>query len=105
MLVSVESREIDYKIYQVESGSLTEPLWDTATVPHPYPSNAAFVCEYTIKLLSSSFPNMTTSEVRKTRGFACFFNMIPLPMILKLLQTGDVVREWTLQDEKQPRQV
>ncbi|CAH2072557.1 unnamed protein product [Thlaspi arvense] len=47
----------------VESASLTEPLWDTATVPYPYPNNAAFVREYTIKLLSSSFPNMTAAEV------------------------------------------
>ncbi|KAH0895875.1 hypothetical protein HID58_045443, partial [Brassica napus] len=47
----------------VESGSLTEPLWDAATVPYPYPNNAAFVREYTIKLLSSSFPNMTAAEV------------------------------------------
>uniref|UniRef100_M4CQ93 Importin N-terminal domain-containing protein n=1 Tax=Brassica campestris TaxID=3711 RepID=M4CQ93_BRACM len=47
----------------VESGALTEPLWDTATVPYPYPNNAAFVREYTIKLLSSSFPNMTAAEV------------------------------------------
>ncbi|CAN8269826.1 unnamed protein product [Cochlearia groenlandica] len=50
----------------VESGSLSEPLWDAATVPsHPYPDNAAYVCEYTIKLLSSSFPNMTSSEVEQ----------------------------------------
>ncbi|KAG2333782.1 hypothetical protein Bca52824_004962 [Brassica carinata] len=47
----------------VESGALTEPLWDAATVPYPYPNNAAFVREYTIKLLSSSFPNMTAAEV------------------------------------------
>ncbi|CAA7051547.1 unnamed protein product [Microthlaspi erraticum] len=47
----------------VESPSLTEPLWDATTVPYPYPSNAAFVREYTIKLLSSSFPNMTAAEV------------------------------------------
>ncbi|KAE9464667.1 hypothetical protein C3L33_03460, partial [Rhododendron williamsianum] len=46
-----------------ESGSLTEPLWDVATVPYPYPNNAMFVREYTIKLLGSSFPNMTTAEV------------------------------------------
>lgn len=48
---------------QVESGSLTEPLWDAATAPHQYPNNAAFVFENTIKLLTSSFPNMTASEV------------------------------------------
>ncbi|AAF26113.1 putative exportin1 (XPO1) protein [Arabidopsis thaliana] len=47
----------------VESGSLAEPLWDAATVPHPYSNNVAFVLEYTTKLLSSSFPNMTTTEV------------------------------------------
>jgi exportin-1 len=47
----------------LESGALTEPLWDVATSPHSYPSNAVFVCEYTIKLLSASFPNMTTAEV------------------------------------------
>nr|GMD53661.1 protein EXPORTIN 1A isoform X2 [Ipomoea batatas] len=46
----------------VESGPLTEPLWD-ATVPYAYPNNAMFVREFTIKLLSSSFPNMTASEV------------------------------------------
>lgn len=42
---------------------LTEPLWDVATSPQSYPSNAVFVREYTIKLLSASFPNMTTAEV------------------------------------------
>ncbi|CAH9110042.1 unnamed protein product [Cuscuta europaea] len=47
----------------VESGLLTEPLWDPSTSPYSYPNNAAFVLEYTIKLLSSSFPNMTASEV------------------------------------------
>ncbi|XP_043815380.1 protein EXPORTIN 1A isoform X5 [Manihot esculenta] len=47
----------------VESGALTEPLWDATTVPYPYPNNAIFVREYTIKLLGTSFPNMTASEV------------------------------------------
>ncbi|KAL5568216.1 hypothetical protein UlMin_024791 [Ulmus minor] len=47
----------------VETGLLTEPLWDSATVPYPYPSNSIFVREYTIKLLSTSFPNMTAAEV------------------------------------------
>lgn len=42
---------------------LTEPLWDVAATPYPYSSNAVFVREYTIKLLSASFPNMTTAEV------------------------------------------
>ncbi|KAA3468520.1 protein EXPORTIN 1A-like isoform X1 [Gossypium australe] len=47
----------------VESGLLTEPLWDAATVPYQYPNNGMFVREYTIKLLSTSFPNMTATEV------------------------------------------
>lgn len=49
--------------FQVETGLLTEPLWDVATVAYPYPNNAIFVREYTIKLLSTSFPNMTAAEV------------------------------------------
>ncbi|KAJ8771344.1 hypothetical protein K2173_026521 [Erythroxylum novogranatense] len=47
----------------VESGSLTEPLWDAAAVSYPYPNNGIFVREYTIKLLGTSFPNMTAVEV------------------------------------------
>ncbi|KAK6936556.1 Importin-beta, N-terminal domain, partial [Dillenia turbinata] len=47
----------------LESGSLTEPLWDAATVPYPYPNNTMFVREYIIKLLGTSFPNMTAAEV------------------------------------------
>ncbi|GKV06987.1 hypothetical protein SLEP1_g18801 [Rubroshorea leprosula] len=47
----------------VESGLLTEPLWDSATVPYSCPNNGMFVREYTIKLLSTSFPNMTAVEV------------------------------------------
>ncbi|KAF2306654.1 hypothetical protein GH714_020121 [Hevea brasiliensis] len=54
----------------VESGALTEPLWDAATVPYPYPNNAIFVREYTIKLLGTSFPNMTASELVDDKG--CF---------------------------------
>ncbi|KAI4324875.1 hypothetical protein MLD38_030321 [Melastoma candidum] len=47
----------------VQSGALTEPLWDASSVTYPYPSNAVFVHDYTIKLLGSSFPNMTVAEV------------------------------------------
>ncbi|PIA33613.1 hypothetical protein AQUCO_04100203v1 [Aquilegia coerulea] len=47
----------------VDSGSLTEPLWDASTVPYPYPDNRMFIHEYTVKLLGSSFPNMTNAEV------------------------------------------
>lgn len=48
---------------QVDSSSLTEPLWDASTVPYPYPNNMMFVRDFTIKLLGSSFPNMTVAEV------------------------------------------
>lgn len=48
----------------VDSGALTQPLWDiTALGPTAYPNNVVFVREYTIKLLGTSFPNMTTAEV------------------------------------------
>ncbi|XP_048636213.1 protein EXPORTIN 1B-like [Brassica napus] len=47
----------------VESGALTEPLWDASTVPQQYPNNAAFVCAHTTNLLSSSFPNISVPEV------------------------------------------
>ncbi|KAK0586343.1 hypothetical protein LWI29_005311 [Acer saccharum] len=42
---------------------MTEPLWDVSTISYPYPNNAMFVREYTIKLLGTSFPNMTATEV------------------------------------------
>eukprot|EP00897_Mesotaenium_endlicherianum_P006301 jgi/Mesen1/569/ME000107S10808 len=48
----------------VDSGALTQPLWDVATLgPTAFPSNSAFVRDYTIKLLGTSFPNMDTVEV------------------------------------------
>ncbi|PKA48667.1 hypothetical protein AXF42_Ash018484 [Apostasia shenzhenica] len=51
------------KNYQVDSSYLTEPLWDASSVPYPFPNNTAFVRDYTIKLLGTSFPNMTLAEV------------------------------------------
>ncbi|KAL3846023.1 hypothetical protein ACJIZ3_003426 [Penstemon smallii] len=47
----------------VESSGVTVPLWDITTAAYPYPSNSMFVREYTINLLSTSFPNMTAAEV------------------------------------------
>ncbi|XP_050387160.1 protein EXPORTIN 1A [Argentina anserina] len=47
----------------VESGPVTEPLWDVSVPGFQHPNNAMFVREFTIKLLSESFPNMTTVEV------------------------------------------
>lgn len=46
-----------------DSGVLTQPLWDVSLLgPNAYPSNASFVRDHTIKLLSTSFPNMTPTE-------------------------------------------
>ncbi|KAK4758061.1 hypothetical protein SAY87_019362 [Trapa incisa] len=47
----------------VESGAITEPLWDSNAVPYPYPNNSMYIREYTIKLLETSFPNMSPAEV------------------------------------------
>uniref|UniRef100_A0A7I4EZM4 Importin N-terminal domain-containing protein n=1 Tax=Physcomitrium patens TaxID=3218 RepID=A0A7I4EZM4_PHYPA len=48
----------------VDSSTLTQPLWDAATLgPAAFPSNTEFVRDYTIKLLGTSFPNMTLVEV------------------------------------------
>eukprot|EP00850_Spirogloea_muscicola_P016739 SM000138S00046 [mRNA] locus=s138:224011:233993:+ [translate_table: standard] len=48
----------------VDSDVLTQPLWDVAKLgPTAFANNAAFVLDYTITLLSESFPNMTPIEV------------------------------------------
>jgi exportin-1 len=50
----------------VDSGALTQALWDVTSLgPTAYPSNMVFVRDYTIKLLETSFPNMTSTEVNK----------------------------------------
>ncbi|XP_008792647.1 protein EXPORTIN 1A-like [Phoenix dactylifera] len=49
----------------LDSGSLTEPLWDASAVPIPCPSNTVFIRDYTIKLLGTSFPNLTLAEVTR----------------------------------------
>lgn len=48
----------------MDSGRLTEPLWDASAVALPYPNNTMYVRDCTIKLLGSSFPNMTPAEVQ-----------------------------------------
>lgn len=57
---------------QVDSGRLTEPLWDASAVPLPYPNNTMYVRDCTIKLLGSSFPNMTPAEVQILIHFLLF---------------------------------
>nr|XP_029117536.1 protein EXPORTIN 1A isoform X2 [Elaeis guineensis] len=56
---------LQHLICLLDSGSLTEPLWDASAVPIPYPSNTVFVHDYTVKLLGTSFPNMTLAEVTR----------------------------------------
>eukprot|EP00252_Welwitschia_mirabilis_P021495 TRINITY_DN552_c0_g1_i3.p1 TRINITY_DN552_c0_g1~~TRINITY_DN552_c0_g1_i3.p1 ORF type:complete len:860 (+),score=155.81 TRINITY_DN552_c0_g1_i3:174-2582(+) len=49
----------------VDSGALTQPLWDVnALGGTAYPNNMVFVRDQTIKLLATSFPNMSLSEVK-----------------------------------------
>ncbi|KAJ7564270.1 hypothetical protein O6H91_02G010300 [Diphasiastrum complanatum] len=49
----------------VDSGALTQPLWDVSTLgASAFPNNMVFVGDYTVKLLASSFPNMTPNEVK-----------------------------------------
>ncbi|KAL6581633.1 Exportin-1 [Orobanche minor] len=75
----------------VESGMLTEPLWDVAKVP--YPNNGVFICDYTIKLLSSSFPNMTRIEV--TQFVNGLFKSISYPPSFK-----DCIRDFLVQSKE-----
>ncbi|XP_066347745.1 protein EXPORTIN 1A-like, partial [Miscanthus floridulus] len=42
---------------------LTKPLWDDSSVAYQYTDSAMFVRDYAIKLLGTSFPNMTVTQV------------------------------------------
>uniref|UniRef100_A0A6N2KUN7 Exportin-1 C-terminal domain-containing protein n=1 Tax=Salix viminalis TaxID=40686 RepID=A0A6N2KUN7_SALVM len=61
----VQSKEFSAQVKIPHSSKLVDCIKDVdaATVPYPYLNNAMFVREYTIKLLGTSFPNMTASEV------------------------------------------
>ncbi|KAG0570872.1 hypothetical protein M758_6G185900 [Ceratodon purpureus] len=55
---------LQHLFYLGDSGALTQPLWDVATLgPTAFPNNMEFVRDYSIKLLGTSFPNMTAVEV------------------------------------------
>ena len=69
----------------MDSGALTEPLWDASTVSYPYPNNIVFVREYTIKLLGSSFPNMTLAEVIIPFRMSALLSLGYLAEILSIL--------------------
>ena len=72
---------------------LTEPLWDATSVPYQYTDNAMFVRDYTIKLLGTSFPNMTATEVydRSITATLCLGCAMGHHKTKKLPWTGDQV--------------
>jgi hypothetical protein len=43
----------------IESGAITVPLWDSATVQDPTMTNQRFMREYIVNLLRSAFPNLS----------------------------------------------
>ncbi|RZC02378.1 SWI/SNF complex subunit SWI3D [Glycine soja] len=52
-------------LHYTETGALTEPLWDAATNPYPYPSNATFVTQFVNGLLDSTNDLLTfTTHIR-----------------------------------------
>lgn len=56
---------LQHEFCLVDSGALTAPLWDVSSLGlTAYPNNMMFVHDYTVKLLSSSFPNIKPSEVK-----------------------------------------
>lgn len=80
------------RVLQAEHGALTEPLWDVTTVSYPHPNNAMFVREYTIKLLSTSFPNMTSAEVQ----ISCVFSLEKYnsKLVFNMATSGHSICEW-----------
>jgi exportin-1 len=42
----------------VESGQLQAPIFDPASVPDPDVTNAVYVKQYTLDLLSNAFPHV-----------------------------------------------
>lgn len=48
------------------------PLWDVAALgAAAYPSNAAYVQQFTANLLTTSFPNLRPQQVQVTGIFSC----------------------------------
>jgi len=48
----------------VESGAVSVPLWDPATVSDPSMTNQRYLREFVINLLSNAFPNLSPNTVR-----------------------------------------
>lgn len=70
----MHARILHHLFTVVDSGAIKGPLWDAAAKgPSAYPTNAAFVREYLMGLLSTQFPNMTQQQVA-----ACVAGMFEL---------------------------
>lgn len=48
----------------VESGQMQAPIFDPASVPDPNVTNAVYVSQYTLDLLSNAFPHIQQSQIR-----------------------------------------
>jgi len=48
----------------VESGQMQAPIFDPASVPDPNVTNAVYVSQYTMDLLSNAFPHIQQSQIR-----------------------------------------
>mmetsp|Transcript_36522 Transcript_36522/g.81303 ORF Transcript_36522/g.81303 Transcript_36522/m.81303 type:complete len:1073 (+) Transcript_36522:318-3536(+) len=60
----LHARILHHLFTVLDPSIIKAPLWDVTTKgPAAYPSNSAFVREYMINLLSTSFPNMTLQQV------------------------------------------
>ncbi|KAL6583913.1 Exportin-1 [Orobanche minor] len=82
----------------VESGPVTEPLWDATQDPYQYQNNAMFVWGFSIDLLSRSFPNMTTIEVTR------FVNGLFFESKNDLATFKDHIRDFLVQLKEFPAQ-
>ncbi|RKO87879.1 CRM1 C terminal-domain-containing protein [Blyttiomyces helicus] len=49
----------------VDSGQITAPLFNPATVPNPAMTNQEFIREYVVNLLQTAFPHIQPAQVRK----------------------------------------
>lgn len=72
--IKLHAKILHHLFFLADSNIIKAPLWDVAAKgPTAYPSNAAFVREYVGTLLSSSFTNLTPSQVQ-----ACVAGMFEL---------------------------
>jgi len=60
------------RLYQlVEAGHVSAPIFDPASVPDPNISNAIYVKQYTLELLTNAFPHVQQSQTRTFVNTLC----------------------------------